>query len=400
MRKTFTIRLSCLLVCFVIIVCAAFSVGALDDSYRIDELGMSLKIPKEYVVITRETERGDEAFSKLNRDYDETMTAFDLDNIYLQAVSEEGLRINLRQITDDNSKEINNYSDLSEAQREKALDTFLKNEACTSGVEIKHNDNIFFDLSVTQKSLSGDIYIYQCHTVINGMNIDLTLEKAKERLTADEIKIITNVANSMEFDEIYLKNGPSFEWWRFLLWIIILVAVAVIANYIYRIYNQNRKEKIRSRPHRHDVDFDKDNEVSTLVDEIPAHETRNKKSLLAQLGFDESDEAAFDELLGYDNTDYHSRSNSEMDSFDIKVKGKNHKAVSYFEDDNKEKSKNGDYFDDFFDEKASDSIQVKNEKKSFAFYLKDVLRHLRYFCINVWRLIFPSKKTKRNSRKK
>ncbi len=393
MRKTFTIRISCLFVCFVIALFSIVPSFALDDSYRIDEMEMTLKIPKEYTVITRTTDKNDAAFSKLGLNYDETMTAFSLDNIYLQAIgNSNGLKINLRQITDDNSKEINNYSDLSEAQREEALNVFLKNEMCVSGVEIKHNDNIFFDLNVLQKTQVGNIYIYQCHTVINGMNIDLTLEKQHEALTADEIKIVTNIANSFEFDEIYLKNGPAFEWWRLLLWIVVLVVVAIAANYLYRTYNSKHKNiKTRRISHSHGVDVDSSSDEKTEMSDV----SNNKRSLLKELGFDDNDEMTFDELLGYDKTDYYSRSNSEMDSYDIKVKSKRQSSVSYFEEDEKRITKKGDYFDEFF----NDNDEHKNEKNHkgnvVVFYVKKAFRHLKYFCINVWRLIFPSKKSKR-----
>lgn len=400
MRKAFISKFACLVMCVAVIMCSVFSVTALDDSYRIDELGMTLKIPKEYTVITRSTDKADPAFSRLSLDYDETMTAFYLDHVYLQAVSDDnGLKINLRQVTDENSKKINNYSDLNEAQRKQALNTFLENDMCESGVEIKHNDNIFFDLNVTQQSQSGVLYIYQCHTVINGMNIDLTLEKSKEALTADEIKVVTNIANSMEFDEIHLLNGPAFDWWRFLLWIVVLVVVAVVANYFYRRYNQNRKSNVKNRRIHNYADSESDELPQSIAQQNGV--STSKKSLLSELGFDDdNNEATFDELLGYDKTDYHSRSNSQIEDFDIKVKGKNSKAVSYFEEDTRHSSKNEDYFDAFFNDKDEVSRGKSDSPEGFISKLKSVFTHTRYFCINVWRLIFPSKKSKRKRRKK
>ena len=72
----------------------------------------------------------------------------------------------------------------------------------TSGTEVKHNGNIYIDLRFSQKTPESTIYGYQFHTVVNGMNINLTMQKNKEDLTADEVKVITNIANSIKFNKI------------------------------------------------------------------------------------------------------------------------------------------------------------------------------------------------------
>ena len=51
-------------------------VSALDNKYTIDDMGMSVKIPKSFTVITRDTMREDEALVAAGIDYDEIMTAF------------------------------------------------------------------------------------------------------------------------------------------------------------------------------------------------------------------------------------------------------------------------------------------------------------------------------------
>ena len=98
-----------LLVCVVLLLCSIFSVGAIDDKYEINELGLSIKLPKEYSVITTTTAQDDEVFSKLGLDYNETMTAFSAAHIYLQGVSEDQiLKITLTGTSDKNSEAINN----------------------------------------------------------------------------------------------------------------------------------------------------------------------------------------------------------------------------------------------------------------------------------------------------
>ena len=59
--------------------------SAMDDTYSFDEFGMSIKLPKSYYVITRETPRDDKVFSDVGLEYDETLTAFRNADIYLRA---------------------------------------------------------------------------------------------------------------------------------------------------------------------------------------------------------------------------------------------------------------------------------------------------------------------------
>lgn len=363
-KRVFSVVLSIFL-CVYIAFCGCASVLALDDKYTIDELGLSIKIPKEYIVITRTLEPTDEAFSKLMLDYNETMTAFSAAHVFLQAVSEDGLlKITLTETSDENSEAINNYSDLSSAERQKVLESFMTSGSYTSGVEVKHNSNIYFDLALTQTTQDSTIYCYQCHTVVNGMNVNLTLHKYSEELTRDEIKIVTDMADTISFDKIKRTSGPSFDWWRILLWIAILVAVAFVAKYFYGLYNGYKHSKTERRPRRitsEDDEYDEDVLINGSAEY--KSESGNMHALLSELGLDDNygeDEITFDELLGYDTTDYKERANTELDTFDIKVKAKNRRSgVSYFEDSGKSIDKSMAN-----DKRASRNYQEKSRHKN------------------------------------
>lgn len=402
-KKYFSALVSALL-CVVLLLSFTVSVSALDDKYTIDELKMSIKIPKEYTVVTRTTERGDEAFSALKLDYDETMTAFSAANIYLQAVSDDALlKVTLTATTDENSKAVNNYSELSSAERQQVLDAFMSNSSYTSGREIKHNRIIYFDMGLTQQTQESAIYCYQCHTVVNGMNINLTLQKYEEELTADEIKVVTNIANTVNFDKISKKSGPSFEWWRFLLWIAILVAIALLTKYFYAQYSNAKKEKSKRplRALRDDGVSEEDKLLSAPTKYT--FESGSVHELLSDLEFDqnadsEKEELSFDELLGYDTTDYKKRANTEFDAFEIKVKTKDEKSgVSYFEDSGKGINDKKDYFDEFFNEETESRPVHKRFLSTVVLYMQMMLRHIKYFFKNLAKSLSkkPSHKRKK-----
>ncbi|MBR5023927.1 MAG: hypothetical protein IKX48_02585, partial [Victivallales bacterium] len=65
--------------------------------------------------------------------------------------------------------------------------------------------------------------------------------------TIEEAKMLTNAANSLSFDHIRRNTGAVFDWWRLLLWVGILAALAIAVSVIYRQYNAANKRKTEER---------------------------------------------------------------------------------------------------------------------------------------------------------
>lgn len=410
MHKKSFINVFSLFVCVVLLLCSIFSVGAIDDKYEISELGLSIKLPREYSVITRTTPQDDEVFSQLSLDYNETMTAFNAAHIYLQGVSEDQiLKVTLTGTSDKNSEAINNYSELSSSERKTVKEAFLSDQMYTSGTEVKHNGNIYIDLRFARNTPAGTIYGYQCHTVVNGMNVNLTMQKNNEDLTADEVKVITNIANSIKFNKIKKNSSLAFDWWRILLWILVLVAIAFAAHYLYKFYQSSKKEKaeqrrthnrIQSKAHRTGDDLLYDGEADSIKVEKP-------QSFFDELSMDDDDIMSFEEMLGYDTDDYHSRANTDLDYFDIDVKSSDEaKGVSFFEDYESGGSKSSflddllsdddsDYFDDFFSDKKNDEIIDEPEYRQPKKNSEGIMKRCSNFSKNLSRMISDKTKSKR-----
>lgn len=414
MRKKSLINIGSLVVCLMLLLCSLVTTVALDDTYNIEELNLSVKVPKEYIVVTRTSDRNDSAFSDLSVSYEEKMNELKNADIYLQAISDDGvLKIDLSAAVTDSSEAVNNYSQMSSAQLKDVLDEMMTNSMYTSGVELKRNDIIFFDFKLQKDNSYG----YQCHTVVNGMNINLVLQKNGEELTADEIKIVTNIASSLDFSEIKQEGKNKVEIWRFLLFIAVIAVVILLVNIIYRHFHPSGKEE-RARTE------DKLSEQKSHTDAILAShkdeevEKECKRSLLGSLGYGEkteaqetdteNDEESFDQMLGYDVTDYRHRSNSQIESFDLKVKQKKRSnGVKYFEDNGEDLGERikpdvqkGDYFDNFFNEKTEKRSSSRRFFSNIGLYIRIGFKRLGYFFTNLWRMIFPSKKLKSKSKKR
>lgn len=401
---------SAVLLCAMIMFLSVVGAFALDATYNVEELGLSLKIPREYIAITRHTEQGAEEMEKLGLDFDETMTALSAADIFLQATREDKLlKITLSMVKDDNSVGINNYSELTPAQRQDILDSFLSDQTYTSGVEIKRDEIVYFDLYLKKQSTEKTIYGYQCNTVVNGMNINLSIQKDDEELAADEIKVLTNVVSTLDFDDIVLKSGPSFDWWRILLWIAILAIISAATILFYRRNERIKRERAIERRERRKAERRSQGDILQYGFDDAEHSAigQSKQSLLSALGFDKPDTATqepdknpkqieneldlieeFENLLGYDTTDYRDRAATELDSLDINVRQKDPTSgVSFFEDNGDSINEDFDYFDNYFKEQVKARPAHRRFFSAIGTYIKIAARHTGYFFKNLFKII-------------
>lgn len=353
-------------VCFLSVI----RVAALDDTYTFKELGFSIKFPKDDYVITVDTPRGDKAFEAVGLDYDETMIAFRTANIYLRAYDpDKTYSISMTVTKDENTEQINNYSDLTSAERKVILDAISQQENVSSAVEVKHDGNIFFDSQSSVTSGDTTIYINVCNTVINGMQIDLTLQKSDEEITPEEAKALTNAAGSLSFDKINRRTGEAFDWWRLLLWVGILAALAIAVTVIYKQYNASVKRKNEER--------------------LKARRAKRGEAADPALAHAEKEEEiTFEESLGYRNDEeFAERAEAdEMAGYDINVRDRDpNKGIEYFEDEGSNIDDGTDYFDTYFKEQAEPRSGIQRFFAMIGFYIKNAFKHIGYFFQNLFK---------------
>ena len=369
--RTHITRISALVALIAITVFGfAIHASALDDTYRFDSLGMSIKFPKSDNVITLDTPRGDEVFGAVGLDYDETMTAFKAADIYLRAYApDNAYQISMTVTKDENTASVNNYADLTSADRKSILDTILADESVSSAVEVKRNGNIFFD-SEQQRTVGDEtVYINLSDTVVNGMQIDLMLQKSDEPITADEAKALSNAASSLGFDKIRRNTGPVFDWWRLLLWVVILAAISIAVTVIYRRYNTANKRKLEERRIRRAA-----HPLQDESDAEPAHT--------------ESEPMTFEESLGYkDDEEFNRRAEAdEMAGYDINVRERDPaKGISYFEDEGSSIDDGTDYFDTYFEEPAEKHTKSQRFFSAIGTNIQIALKHTGYFFKNLFK---------------
>lgn len=372
MRVGLSRRIAAVLTSLAMIFALTLQTAALDDKYRFDDLKMSVKAPKDFYVITRDSDSDDDAFEALGLDYGKTMDEFEESDIYLRAYDpDQKFFISLVVTVTDESKTINNYSDISATDRREILDSIKSEDSVDSAVEVKHNNNIFFDSEGETESDGQPLYYQQSNTVINGMQIDLILQKADKSIQPDESKVLISMANSLEFDKIIRTTGPNFEWWRLLLWAVILVAVALALSFLYRQRNAANHRRLMERRRQREL------ALAEESGELPEGET-----------------VTFEEALGYqDSEQYENRAATDLDTYDIKVEEKDPmQGVALFEDSGESIDDGSDYFDTYF----SETVETRKGASRFFgavwTYIKIGFRRLGYFFRNIKRTIFKKKR--------
>lgn len=351
-------------------ICAsAAQASALDDTYSFKDLGFSVKFPKEDYVITVNADRDDPAFEAVGLDYDETMIAFHSANIYLVAYDPDlTYQISLTVTQNEKTEEINNYDDLTTAERKVILDALQEQDNVSSAVEVKHDGNLFLDSQSTVSDGETTTYIYLCNTVINGMQIDLTLQKDDEEITPEEQNAVTGAAGSLAFDKINRKTGAVFDWWRLLLWVGILAALSIAVTVIYKQYHASVKRKTEERRNARRTETSEEEEFA------PAHA-------------EPEEEITFEESLGYkDDEEFAERADAdEMASYDIKVRDRDpNKGIEFFEDEGSNIDDGTDYFDTYFKEPTEQRSGIQRFFSAVGFAIKRTARRIGNFFKNLF----------------
>lgn len=345
--------------------------AAQTETYRIEEFGLSIKFPESDYVITRDTPRDDEAFEALGLDYDQTRTALTTNDIYLFAYNEDNTyQLSLTITQDENTIAVNNYSDITNEERQAIVEEVKKDESVESAAEVKHNGSLFIESDRSKEMDGKTVYIKLSNTIINGYQFDLAMQKDGEPISADEAKALTNAANSLKFDKINRNTGAVFSWWRVILWIGILALVAVAATILYKHRQKVNEQRMEERRKRHNA---------TYPDEhTPAHAVKEEISFEESLGYQDAEEFA-------DRADADLAEADEMATFEINVRERDPaKGISFFEDEGSGIDDGTDYFDTYFREPVERRAWYLRFFSAIGSYTKIAIKHTGYFLRNLF----------------
>lgn len=241
-----------------IIALSAFTVFAESTTYKIDELNMEMSIPNEMITVTRDSKRSDAFFSIFELDYEDTMASLESASIYLQSIKENGsLTLTVTMSKDKNSAKIDNYARMKDSEVKAIMNKYLNDKAYKSGNIVKSNGITYISLSMSAKSGKKTIHAQQYCTVVNGMNIVVTLDApAGKKLTSDDKEMLTDVINNtfIADNNFFEKNKDILIYGGVTLFGLLVVAVVLIVL-LKKLKNPNRKHKhlVHELAHEHRI---------------------------------------------------------------------------------------------------------------------------------------------------
>lgn len=220
--------------------------AAQETTYTIDEIdGMQLKVVSDMMAVTRKTDSSDGYFSLPNNGYGEVMKKMEDGNIYLLATdSQQSITVAVSMFENDDTRKIDNYSNLSGDELNKIVLGYKENSDGTtysaSTVDEVVDDIIWIDFEF-RATVDNSVYKqYQANTVVNGKNVSVTIQRNGSDVIGSDYDVLKTIVSSVKFTKTGLPKN-------FMLYIIIGAAVLVIIVLIIIIIAVKRAGKRRKK---------------------------------------------------------------------------------------------------------------------------------------------------------
>lgn len=178
---------------------------AAENTYRLDELGLSVTIPVHLITFTRNTNENDPVFAELGITKEQMDSIMESGKIYLDAIAPDGayeVTVNMSEI------QINDFNSCSDAELLEFASEFT-NVYSEQGIDIEKTEvyeNPQEKFLRLQLKVPEDCNVIQYCTVHNGKLIITQIRANIGGLTSYRTDMIKRVVDSIEFD-----SSPQME---------------------------------------------------------------------------------------------------------------------------------------------------------------------------------------------
>lgn len=209
MTRIFKALLSICLV-FCLLPSHAFAANTI---YELDELGMSIELPSDHVVFTRDIKANDPNLSAYGLTKDEMSSLMLERSIYLNAWDEDVSYEIIVTMIDSPLEDFNQFSDTSLNQFALAL----KTEYASMGITFirsdlyQHSQAKFAKIYISQPNNGDTAYGLQYYTVYNGKAINITLQSYSGEIDSSREAIIQNIVDTIHFDTEPQFSAPPAQ---------------------------------------------------------------------------------------------------------------------------------------------------------------------------------------------
>lgn len=204
MKRIFKILLS-LCLSFCLLPSYAF---AANTTYELDELGIRIELPSDYIVFTRDIKANDSNLIAYGLTKDSLSALMQERCIYLNAWDEDNNYEIVITMLNSPFDDYNLFSDTTLSTFISALDT----EYASMGITMlrsefyQHSQAKFAKIYISQLNNGESVYSLQYHTVYNGRAINITLQSYSGIVDSSKESVLKTIIDSVHFD-----TAPQFN---------------------------------------------------------------------------------------------------------------------------------------------------------------------------------------------
>ncbi len=193
------------------------------EECQIDDYGISISIPDDFIVLTRDMEKNDVYLDILGIDKEEFSASMAENKVFIDAVNIDRIKEIVISVMDyQNSKDVNSWNDTEIAMALSTLqyvpEGIATNEIEPRKTELYQNElTKFFKVYFTEVVENEKMYSLQYFTIYAGKKITIQYNSLKEEINDDNEKIMQDIVDSMavqdtdEFNRVNEKvNGFQY----------------------------------------------------------------------------------------------------------------------------------------------------------------------------------------------
>ena len=172
-------------------------------NYKLDALKMNIALPNDVYAILKSGEQNEKALELFKMTAEEAVASLKKSNMYLKASPEDfAYDITVTMTQDEDSKTINNFTELSDKDLIEITNSLTKQKEYTSCTQKKYGDVLYLSLNYHSTEDGDDIAGIQNYTVVNGQKITITLQTRAKDLSDQQKEILEAVMKSVSFTDI------------------------------------------------------------------------------------------------------------------------------------------------------------------------------------------------------
>ena len=172
------------------------------NEYYLPEVGITITVPGDYYILTRDVSASDPALSLIGATQSEAVTFLENNGMYLNAISPDGKNEIIVTMVDNPVQDLNKISDsMLDTFRDNLKEMFENIGVTVDSMDIyRHDPAKYIVFHFSQDANSGKAYGVEYSTIYNNKSINITFQSYDGAVSADNEQMIKTVVDSVVFD--------------------------------------------------------------------------------------------------------------------------------------------------------------------------------------------------------